>query len=152
MVLDSGTTFEFVNEYTALGDSIIVYKRYQQYYHDVKVEGGGYTMAFMRPGGPNPCIDNPHILVPYVKSNIEINVEPTVNKGTLPTILDVDTLYNTDLVIVHNLEWDCEFLLAYKVYYLQDSYKVSWIDANSGDIILMMLYPIYLLKQIILIS
>jgi hypothetical protein len=58
MDLDNGTTFEFVRETQSRLDSTKFFRKYQQYYNSVPVDGGGYTIAYIGPHGPtDPCAE-----------------------------------------------------------------------------------------------
>jgi hypothetical protein len=54
----TGTTFQMVKETKSRLDSTKFFRKYQQYYYGVEVDGGGYTTAYIGPGGPtDPCAE-----------------------------------------------------------------------------------------------
>lgn len=137
MEIDNGATFEFVRETKSRFDTGKYYRKYQQYYNDVLVEGGGYTMAYIGPGGPtNPCAE-PFLLSPHILTEIAVNTTPTISKNSVPSILDleIEEVHSIELVITHNIVDECEYTLVWKAIYIDDGTKVSFVDAHTGDII-----------------
>ena len=135
--LDVGTSFEFEREMENSLDSNKYYRRYRQMYRDIEVEGGGYTIAYIKHNGPGdptgPC-DFAYMLIPFFLNDLDIEIDPTILSSSLDTILDVDSI-DYELVISHNLENDCEYNLTWKVSYIDEFPKISYIDAHTGFIL-----------------
>lgn len=120
--------------------------RYQQYYDGVEVDGGGYTVAFKTSSDPNPSgpCDFAFALTPFIITDINVNVTPTIANSELATILSVEEqlsssedieILEDQLIISHNLNNDCNTLLVYRVSYYSNEVKIGYIDAHTGDVI-----------------
>jgi hypothetical protein len=131
----TGTTFQFEKETKSRLDSTKFFRKYQQYYYGVEVEGGGYTTAYIGPGGPtDPCAEA-YMMAPHSLTEISLNHNPTVPSTNIPSILDVQNVESSKLLITHNLTNQCEYRLVWRVAYHKDYSKISWVDAHSGAII-----------------
>jgi hypothetical protein len=133
------TTFEPIKESKSRFDSTKIFRKYQQYYNGLKVIGGGYTTAYIGPGGLNdpvhPCM-KPYMLIPSILTDVSINTNPTVQVSAITSILNIDNIDTAVLLISHNLLNECEYKLTWKVNYLDSIYKTAWIDAHTGMVIL----------------
>ena len=136
-------TFAKTGEYISRINNQKKTVRYQQYFKGIKVEGGGYSER--RPNGPgpdNPCLEI-YSLTPYLATDINVSTNPAFSMSQIKTILanhlgiSVSTfnIVSTELVISPNLKNDCQFKLAWKVIYTNQSPKISWIDAINGDVL-----------------
>lgn len=135
MGVTTGTTFLLVKETKSRLDSAKFFRKYQQYYNGVEVEGGGYTTAYIGPNGPtDPCLAA-YMLVPHILTGISLNHDPTVSSTSIPSILEVQNVLSTKLLVSHNLANQCEYKLVWQVEYHKDYPKISWIDAHSGVVI-----------------
>ncbi len=135
--LDEYTTFQLTKETQSRFDEYVTYRKYQQYYKDVPVEGGGYTGVFEIPWPPlpHPCAEA-NMMVPYIFSGIELEVEPAIDSTDLMSLLSADTIHSFELVISHNVTYNCEYNLAWKTHYSnQDSSKIVWVDTETGSIL-----------------
>lgn len=131
----TGTTFQLVKETKSRLDSTKFFRKYQQYYYGVEVEGGGYTTAYIGPGGPtDPCAEA-YMMAPHILTEISLNHNPTVPSTNIPSILDVQRVESSKLLITHNLTNQCEYKLVWRVAYNKDYPKISWIDAHTGSVI-----------------
>ncbi len=135
--VQSGSSFQATDVFESIADTLEYFQRYQQYYNGVKVSGGGYTMAFNRPGGPEPCIDFPSMVMPYIKTGITVNTAPDISSEDALDILNLDgvLIIDTQLVISHNLNRDCQFNLTWSVVFQKQSRVIALVDAHSGDIL-----------------
>lgn len=131
----TGTTFQLEKETKSRLDSTKFFRKYQQYYYGVEVEGGGYTTAYIGPGGPtDPCAEA-YMMAPHILTEISLNHNPTVPSTNIPSILDVQNVESSKLLITHNLTNQCEYKLVWRVAYNKDYPKISWIDAHTGSVI-----------------
>lgn len=146
--LDTNTFFVLDGSYTNPFDENILYERYQQYYKNVKVEGGGYAIK-VRSGPDDPCAALIS-LSPYIAYNIDIETEPSIPLKPAMQIM-LDTLFSQEqmemtvetpeLVISQNDLNDCNYHLCWKMNHYADSQsiannlKISWLDAHSGVIL-----------------
>ncbi len=135
MGLDVGTTFALLREEFSLLDSTIKYRTYEQYYHGIKVDGGGYTVVFRIAGEPTDPCDEAFMLFPHVLTGINLSSNSNILAADLPDMLSVDNLYESELLITHHIEYQCEYRLAWRVVYEDETLKVAWIDAMTGEII-----------------
>ena len=135
MGVTTGTTFQLVKETKSRLDSTKFFRKYQQYYYGVEVNGGGYTTAYIGPGGPtDPCAEA-YMMAPHILTEISLNHNPTVPTTNIPSILGVQNIENSILLVSHNLNNQCEYRLVWRVTYFKDYPKISWIDAHSGAVI-----------------
>lgn len=138
--LSPDMSFELVKEtYSRFQDNLL-FRRFQQYYKGVVVEGGGYTASYMvistgGPGGPaGPC-DELYTLAPYLFTDIDIDVSPVISESQITSILEVKEINNANLVIEQNLEGLCEYTLVWKADYFSSRPITSWINAKNGEIL-----------------
>ncbi|MEY3242165.1 MAG: hypothetical protein RIR11_3604 [Bacteroidota bacterium] len=135
MGVTTGTTFQLVKETKSRLDSTKFFRKYQQNYYGVEVEGGGYTTAYIGPSGPtDPCAEA-YMMAPHILTEISLNHKPTVPSTNFPSILDVQSVESSKLLITHNLTNQCEYKLVWRVAYNKDYPKISWIDAHTGSVI-----------------
>lgn len=135
MGVTAGTTFQLVKETKSRLDSTKFFRKYQQYYNGVAVEGGGYTTAYIGPNGPtDPCLVA-YMLVPHILTGISLNHNPTVSPTSIPSILEVQNVLGSKLLVSHNLTNQCEYKLVWQVEYYKDYPKISWIDAHTGVVV-----------------
>ncbi len=137
MSLDAGTSFSFVKEFPSRFRADEVSQKYQQYFNGVIVEGGGYTGTFYRQNigvGAGPC-DPLAIFSPHILTGITVNTNPTVSSSSVPAILQTGPISYLDLVVSHDLNKQCNYVLAWKATYMQNGQKTSWVDAHTGTIL-----------------
>jgi Zn-dependent metalloprotease len=135
MGVTAGTTFQLVKETKSRLDSTKFFRKYQQYYYGVEVDGGGYTTAYIGPGGPtDPCAEA-YMMAPHILTEISLNHNPTLPSTSVPAILQVQNVESSKLLITHNLTNQCEYRLVWRVAYHKDYSKISWVDAHSGAVI-----------------
>lgn len=145
--VDQGSTFELVNMVNSRFNSDRKYLRYQQYFDGVKVEGGGYTVtAFYIPDEPpgDPCAVA-YMLSPHIVSGINLSVQPRIASTSLDSILNSSVIQSgnqlsdedveAELIITHNLLNNCEYYLAWKTMYPHQGTKISWVDAQTGNVL-----------------
>ncbi|MEN9385347.1 MAG: hypothetical protein RLZZ185_88 [Bacteroidota bacterium] len=131
----TGTAFQLVKETKSRLDSTKFFRKYQQYYYGVEVDGGGYTTAYIGPGGPtDPCAEA-YMMAPHILTEISLNHNPTVPSTNIPSILEVQNVESSKLLVTHNLTNQCEYRLVWRVAYNKDYPKISWIDAHTGSVI-----------------
>jgi hypothetical protein len=122
-------------------DTDLYYIAYQEFYKDIKVENGGYSIKV---GGPdNPCLEA-KLMALHIFSNIDVAVEPNVDSSDLDSIIaefleiepsELLNLSEPELMICNNLISDCEFNLVWKINYFVDSLQTAYIDAINGNVI-----------------
>ena len=139
-ILDLDDDVKFVDTmlYTNRFDTGFVDVRYQQFFKEVKVEGGGFTVSLAAPGsigGDDRC-DRIAAMSPYVLSGFnDMSVEPTIDDSAdILTALSISEFEYVELVVSTHLD-SCEYLLVYKVLYADTTMKISWIDADSGTVL-----------------
>lgn len=117
-------------------DENIAFRRYEQYFKGVKVEGGGVTAAYRIPGdgpvGPNGPCDELYMLSTYLFTEIDIEVNPQIVESQLSTILNVEEIKKTELIIE---QFNCSYRLIWKTDYYKNKSLTSWVDANSGVVV-----------------
>lgn len=138
MASESTTSFEFVSESQSYLNETKYIKKFQQYYNNIKVEGGGYLAFFYGPGGTNtphnPC-SGAYLIVPHILSNIGINTGANIIPNNFTQIFPNSSIIHTELVITHNLLNTCDYNLVWKVEYINVEAYISWVDANTGQIL-----------------
>ncbi len=134
-ITQTGTTFQLISESNSALDTNKTYKKYREYYYGIEVESGGYSMSFIRPGGPGPCVLLPQMLSPAIKTGISLNLTPSIASTSLPSILSVSHVDRTELVITHSITNQCEYKLVYRTTYTNGARKIAYIDAHTGTII-----------------
>jgi hypothetical protein len=141
--LDEGITFELKGTQQSRFNEHKVYRRFQQYYNGIVVEGGGYSVSSRiingNPSIPDPGWDGPcdavDMIAFYVLTEIGIETTPTISKVSLPNILGIPNYQTADLVISHNISNLCEYNLVWKVNYYDKGSKMSYVDALRGNIL-----------------
>ena len=117
-------------------DENIEFRRYEQYFKGVKVEGGGVTAAYRIPEdgpvGPNGPCDELYMLSPYLFTEIDIEVNPKIVKSQLPTIVNVEEINATELIVE---QFNCSYRLIWKTEYYKNRSLTSWVDANTGIVV-----------------
>lgn len=133
MGANSHTTFELTKQTKSRLDEEMTYNRYQQFYKGVPVEGGGYTISTIGPGS-DPCADA-YMLFPQIIGGVSMDVTPTISKNALSSILEITSIIDANLIISHNLSGECENILVWRIEYLKDSEKTSYVNASNGTIL-----------------
>jgi len=135
--VEPNTSFEMVMERVSAFDSEKTYSRFQQYHNNVVVVGGGYTVGSLgTTTGGNPCAQTQLFsFSPYIATGIDISTEPTIPSFQLEAILPHETGIDFELLITHNLINECEYHLAWKVNYTDNTPKIAWVDAHTGEIL-----------------
>jgi len=139
------TTFELIDTVNSRFSSDRIYLRYQQYYYGVRVEGGGYTIvAYSNKPSGDPCAVA-YMIVPRIVTGINLDVQPTIASTYLDSILNnsvvqpgnqlSDADVEAELVIMHNLLNNCEYYLSWETKYPNEGTKISWIDAQTGNVL-----------------
>jgi len=149
MGLSTDHSFQLVNTHQGRVNDHVLYFRYQQYYNNIAVEGGGFTVAALAvPGttsGPDdPCLQV-QMLSPFVATDIHLSDQTTVNTSNLESIVEnhygggsgVEVSYvDSDLLYWPNLLNDCAYHLTWDVKYTVDgALKRAWVDAENGTVL-----------------
>lgn len=92
----AGSTFALAREGKSRFDSQAVYRRYQQYHHGIKVDGGGYTVKLL-PGAAGGA--QVRRFAPNIFYGIEVPLDPTVGQPALAGILGVPGITAAELII-----------------------------------------------------
>ncbi len=132
--VDTGSTFELTMVTPSRFNSNKEYSRYQQYHNNVKVEGGGYTVVSIANDGGDPCAP-PWALSPFIGSNIDVSTTPTFAEINLDTIFTSENGLKSELTIVQNLLYECNYHLTWRVAYSNNGGKISWVDAMTGVVL-----------------
>lgn len=130
-----------------------VYHRFQQYYKNIEVIDGGFTIMTENhdddiESKPPPCHNCPPVdpckdvvalFSPHIYENISISVTPTISILNLGQSLDTPAtiISGTELKIVHNLTKNCEYKLIYKIAYVSEAEgdMIGWVDAHTGQLL-----------------
>ncbi|MCR9055303.1 MAG: M4 family metallopeptidase [bacterium] len=147
MGLNNDYSFQLVKTQKSRGDDGISYYRYQQYYKNIRVEGGGFTIAALAgPGtGPeNPCLEV-KMLFPFVATEVHsidpiplssISVANTLGNYYVAQPQASLSVLDANLSIWPNLLNDCAYYLAWDVNYIIDGEsKRAWVDAKNGTVL-----------------
>ena len=137
--LGNDYSLQYLSTRVSRFDKNIEFRRYEQYFKGVKVEGGGVTAAYRIPGdgpdGPNGPCDELYMLSPYLFTEIDISVNPDIYENQLPSIVGSNLSKQAELVIENNLLGNCSYSLVWRVLYNDGSPKLSWISAHDGTIL-----------------
>jgi len=135
--LDENYSFVVSKRTQSRHDSDLYFVKYQEYYKGVKVSGG----TVFRPDGPptpfDPCNDQPFqpsFIQPTIYSDINIDINPSINKTDLGEIIHAQ-VDNVELMISHGLATECNYNLVWVVDYYSDFKHRAWIDAHSGNVL-----------------
>lgn len=137
--LGNDYSLQYLSTRVSRFDENIEFRRYEQYFKGVKVEGGGVTVAYRITGdGPvgtnGPC-DELYMISPYIFTEIDINVNPDIDENQLTSIVGGSLSKQAELVIENNLLGNCNYSLVWRVLYNDGSPKLSWISAHDGTIL-----------------
>lgn len=134
--LDEKTTFELAKETKSRLNEDKLFRRYQQYYDGILVEGGGFTTAYYIPSGPpvDPCLEA-YMMTPYLLSEIDLQLETLIPKSSLDGILVKGKVKSAELVISNHISGNCEYNLCWKVEYFEGGNRTAWIDAYTGVVL-----------------
>lgn len=117
-------------------DENIEFRRYEQYFKGVKVEGGGLTAGYRIPGdgpvGPNGPCDELYMLSPYLFTEIDIDVNSQIGESQLSRILNVEEIKRAELIVE---QFNCSYRLIWKTDYYKNKPLTSWVDANTGVVV-----------------
>lgn len=150
--LDQNYRFELKSEVMVRGR---IYAQYQQYYKNIKVENGGFTVTHRASDIPDDDCLSAYLLVLGVQTDLEsVSVNALVKESGLRQILstrpvssaifsNVATVTNqqvsgnidAELMISTTAAGNCESRLVWKVSYTQEGAKESWIDARTGALL-----------------
>lgn len=136
--LDEDISFQLQFSEDEYNDNSRYYSRFQEYYKGLLVEGGGITVNYIRnkSGDPsNPC-DILYSLAPRILTGFSLNTNPTISLSSAIESITSDTIFNSELIITHNLDSRCEFKLVWRIDYLDNVNKRDYIDAHSGQVLL----------------
>lgn len=133
--LDTNSSFQLLFTEDELQDTVFYFSRFQQFYKGIKVDGGGFTVEYLKnkTNDPdNPC-DAIYSIAPRILTEISIDTNPNISLESAITYFESDTILNSELIITHNLLNECEYLLVWRICYSVEGNKCIFIDANSGD-------------------
>jgi len=144
--LDTNFTFERIYSEIDPFNPNIIYERYQEYFKNVKVSGGGYSIK-IRNGPEDPC-QSLLILSPYLLTIPTFSVLPNVSyENAIQIILDsldpnsevnlqVDT---PELSITYNHLNSCNFALSWEAKSflpngpISENLRLNYINAINGS-------------------
>jgi Zn-dependent metalloprotease len=149
MGLSTDHSFQLVNTHQGRVNDHVIYFRYQQYYKNIAVEGGGFTVAALAVPGTTSGPDDPCLQVqmfsPFVAADIHLSDQTTVNTANLENVVEshhgggpgVDVSYvDSDLLYWPNLLNDCTYHLTWDVKYTVDGeLKRAWVDVQDGTVL-----------------
>lgn len=135
MGLDQGTTFSFTEQVASKLSDSHNYNKYQQYHNGVKVEGGGFVEGIRIYDGPTtgPC-DEEVMLMPNIVTGINVSTTPTYSSSNLSTMFPEQDTNKLELVLVTNIEGNCNIKLAWKgSYIISETQYFRYVDAHNGQ-------------------
>ena len=141
MELGEEYSLQYMSTRVSRFDENVEFRRYEQYFKGVRVEGGGVTAAYRIPGdgpvGPNGPCDELYMLSPYLFTEIDIDIDinPDIDEEQLTSIVGSSISKPAELVIENNLLGNCNYNLVWKVFYNDGSPKLGWISAHDGFIL-----------------
>jgi len=127
---DKNVTFELQRERKSRFEKDVVYRRYQQFYKGVKVDGGGYTVKV------STHDKFPHqleLLTPSIYYNLNVNVEPVVKLESIPRLIGIHAMSKYELLI-SNL-YSEHYVLLWKINDQDQTGRQILINAHTGEII-----------------
>ncbi len=150
------TDTDFTYKYVGMTESRLFggyFYRYQQYYKDVPIENGGFTIL-IEPDDPQaiigpPCPGCPPVepcglismLSPHIYEGIDMEdpSNPGISESSIINYLpgDIATVDSNILKIVNNIQRNCDYKLVWQSYYTDASEAalIAWIDAQTGELI-----------------
>ncbi len=135
--LDTNNSFELIFTDNEFQDSVFYYSRYQQYYNGLRVDGGGFTVEYIRNkvDDPDNTCDNIYSIAPRILTEISVDKDPDISLQSALEYFESDTVYQSELLITHNFLNECEYLLIWRISYGDNELgnHCIYIDANSGD-------------------
>lgn len=119
--LNSLNTFRKTHTYKSRLSRDRYFVRHQQYYQDVRVEGGGYTATYIIPNDPDDC-EYLYMISPYLISNLNLSVSLSISEQQLPSLIanyhntNANQILDTaaELVISSVAETACDYVLTWK--------------------------------------
>ncbi len=155
LTIDSNSNFklEKIKTLRCVNDKTIF--TYQQFYQNIPVHGGGFSIIFddeilERPSGPGPI--DPCITFSLIRTNIfsevDISTTPTKTNILIAQILGIPSseIHVSDLSIYHHFKDSCDYNLGWRVDYTDSTgvNMISWIDDQSGGVLRSLKQGMYL--------
>jgi Zn-dependent metalloprotease len=135
MNIGSDNTFVMEREIPSVFDGNSKHLRYQQYYKNVLVEGGGYALTTTT----DPC-PKALSMSAFIASNINLSVQSPLTANEVKNIvastlsISVEKI-QTELLVTQNILHDCTYRLAWRANCSAAGSPVVWVDANNGTIL-----------------
>ena len=99
--------------------------RYTQYYKGIKIEGAGFTAKYEN--------NDLTYFKPIIHQNINLNPIPQIAVSQLNGILQTNKVFSQELLITD--EFQSQYRLFWKVNYMNQGNKISYVDAATGEIV-----------------
>ncbi|MBK7809247.1 MAG: right-handed parallel beta-helix repeat-containing protein [Saprospiraceae bacterium] len=122
--LTNDYTFELKRENNSYLDTQLKYKYYQQFYKNIRVEGGGFLIAEK---GDKILKCSPNL---YTEINLDPN--PTIMDNDILNILGTNNVNSKELLISNR--FDLKNKLIWIVNFTKEENKIAYIDAYTGNI------------------
>lgn len=141
--LSSAHTFVYQEEQNSQIQDNGVYRYYDQYYNQIKVEGGGIITGLIIGTGQDDACEELHSIIPSIQYIEQLNTIPNIQiASALSTVIaqDIELSYSDtsslqyELVVSVDPNGTCSQKLLWKIKYTTSVNKVIWIDAQSGAI------------------
>ncbi|TVQ51524.1 MAG: hypothetical protein EA362_00180, partial [Saprospirales bacterium] len=125
--LDTQTSFVLSRVRPSRFEENVTFTFFQQYYDNIEVEGGGYTIK------EDTSTGKLIHFIPHIYCNINISTTPTYTESQVISFFSNDDLLSKELIITNrfedfNLVWICNVIK-------NDSLKLYFIDAHYGNIL-----------------
>lgn len=149
--LNSDYTFELKKEITIRKTT---YAQYQQLYKGIKVENGGFTIAYLSNNPNDDCPEVYMMSLGVITGLEDIKTEVIVKESSIKDILESSQISEVTYPFVNPVSTpsitseiqkelylsitandDCIGRLVWKAEYIQEGAKVSWIDAKTGEVL-----------------
>ena len=124
-------TFSLQRETESRFDKSIIFRRYQQFYKGVEIDGGGYTVKLHRNSAKGHS--GLQLFSPNIYYNISVNTSPTVLLESIPKILNVAAISMPELIISDR--YGGHYKLLWKFFIPGNHVEQVWLDAHTGKIV-----------------
>lgn len=128
--VDKNVTFVLERERKSRFEKDVVYRRYQQFYKGVKVDGGGYTVKVSVKQDSQETLE---LLTPNVYYHLHINVEPTIKLEAIPRLIGVNEINRHEIFISNR--YSEEYLLLWRINDRNVPGRQVLINARTGQVI-----------------
>ena len=123
--LEKEFTFKFRDEIPSKLIQSGKYKRYQQYYNGVRIEGAGFSAKYEN--------NSLTYFKPQIIQNLNLSSTPSIKEYQLDVILQPQSMISKELLISSKFHGIDKYV--WKVNYMKNGNNISYIDAVTGEIL-----------------